>query len=1125
MNGLEDFTFKDEFNSFKVEGSSISLFLVLKYLKSPQKRIAFFAKSNSDVEKIEQSIKSLNTNILTCTFPSFDCSFLSNLSPTIDNKRQRIKTLYNLYQNKEMILISSLESLVEKTISKKSFINSELFLSVNSDINYTKIIEFLKKNNFELVDFVTNAGEYSKRGEIIDIFSPLSNYPVRVFFHFENIEKIKKISINTQETSIEIDKYEICPPSEFIFNDENISHFRKEFRELELINKDDYYQSISEKNIIEGSEQFFPILNKSLSPLTDYIGDFELFFYRDYKINFDKAYKDKLSEYGINKEYFLNESSYLLNLQNLDKSLKKFNLNFVSDFSIYTQNILNFSDQIFLPKKREDILRLINTKGNIVIFCFDSITNEVKFKNFASLAKKPLIKINNLFTDRISFGYIYYFNLKIDQSFKVKYQNIDINFISDKDLFEKVTQKKTQTPTDNSLIIKDFSKLKSGDLVVHINHGVGQYIGLKTTKLNEIEYEFIEILYHSNDKLFIPIQNLELISKYGDSDGKVTLDKLGLSNWQKKKAKIKNKIKDIANDLINVAAKRALDKGEVIDLNSFEYEKFSSQFEFTETSDQIKTINQIREDLYSGQPMDRLVCGDVGFGKTEIAMRASFMCLSAGYQVVMICPKVLLVNQHFKTFSERFNKFNYRISKISRFESNNEKKKIKEELTKGKVNLLISTHAIFANDVTFQKLGLIIIDEEQSFGVEQKEKLKRFKPSCHVLTLTATPIPRTLQSSIFKIKDISLIQTPPVNRLNIKTYLMIEDLLEIKKIISTEINRNGQVFYVAPRISDLDSIKKKILKSVPNINLACIHGKLNSSQIEKIYSEFFNKKIDVLLSTAMIESGLDLSNVNTIIIEKPQLFGLSQLYQLRGRVGRSSIQAYAYLIVKNIQSLSEDAVKKLKIISKIDKLGAGLSIASNDLSIRGAGNIIGSEQSGHIKEVGIELYYKMVQETINELKNISPDSDDWSPNINLGFSINISDNYIKDSNQRLSLYRELSSIKDLDQLENMRISLLDKYGVLSKNLKNLLIVIEIKIMAKELLIKKIDDTNVGFVLEFKSNTNLDISKILEYAMSNPSILELKPKSKLIFRSNCDKIKKVKDLKKFLKFIKTNFYLK
>ena len=914
----------------------------------------------------------MNTNILTCSFPSFDCSFLSNLSPTIENKSQRIKTLYNLSQNKEMILISSLDSLVEKTISKNSFFNSRLVLSINSNINYNNIIDFLKKNNFEHVDFVNNVGEYSKRGEIIDIFSPLHNFPVRIFFNFENIEKIKKISINTQETSIEIDKYEICPPSEFIFSDENITHFRKEFRELNISDKNDYYHSISEKNIIEGSEQFFPILNKSLSSLTDYLEDFELFFYDDYKTNFEKTYDTKLNEFGVNKEYFINNSNYLLNFESFNKSLKNFKLNFISDFNIYSSKIFNFSDQILLPKKKDDLSKLINRKQQVIIFCFDSIINKIKFKNFTSSIGKSLKKINNLFKDKISFEYIYYLNLKIDQSFNIKLQNFDINFISDKDIFEKVTRKKTHNPTDNSLIIRDFSKLKIGDLIVHIDHGIGQYNGLKTRKINEIEYEFIEIIYHSNDKLFIPIQNLELISKYGESDDKVSLDKLGLSNWQKKKAKIKNKIKDIANDLIKVAAKRSLDRGEIIDFNSLEYEKFSSQFEFTETSDQIKTINQISNDLCSGKPMDRLVCGDVGFGKTEIAMRAAFMCLSAGYQVVMICPKVLLVNQHFKTFSNRFKKFNYRISKISRFESNNEKKKIKEDLINGKINLLISTHAIFANDVSFQKLGLIIIDEEQSFGVEQKEKLKKFKPNCHVLTLTATPIPRTLQSSIFKIKDISLIQTPPINRLNIKTYLMIEDLLQIKKIITNETNRNGQVFYVAPRINDLDDIKK-ILNTIPDIKLGCIHGKLNSSQIEKAYSDFFDKKIDILLSTAMIESGLDLSNVNTIIIEKPQLFGLSQLYQLRGRVGRSSVQAFAYLIIKNIRNLSDDAVKKLKIISKIDKLGAGLSIASNDLSIRGAGNIIGSEQSGHIKEVGVELYYKMVQETVNELQNISPE--------------------------------------------------------------------------------------------------------------------------------------------------------
>ena len=1123
MNGLEDFVFKNEFNKYKVENSSLFLFLTLKYFKSKKKKIAIFTKSNSDVEKIEESIKLLNTNVLTSTFPSFDCSFLSNLSPTIDNKSQRIKTLYNLSQKKEMILISSLGSLVEKTISKKTFFNAKLVLQVNSDINYNNIIEFLKKNNFEHVDFVNNAGEYSKRGEIIDVFSPLNNFPVRIFFNFENIEKIKKISIETQETLIEIDKYEICPPSEFIFNDENISHFRKEFRELDIEDKDDYYHSISENNIIEGSEQFFPILNKSYSSLTDYLEDFELFFYDDYKISFKNIYNAKLNEYGINKKYFMNDSSYLLNFENFNKSLENFRLNFISDFNIFSQKIFFFSDQILFPNKKNDLLKLINSKQKIIIFCFDSIINKIKFENFVSSNTKSLKKINNLFKDKIFFENIYYLNLKIDQSFYIKLKDFEIYFISDTDIFEKVIKKRTLISRDNTLIIKDFSKLKIGDLVVHIDHGIGQYNGLKIRQINEINYEFIEIIYHSNDKLFIPIQNLELISKYGDPNDKVSLDKLGLSNWQKKKAKIKNKIKDIANDLIKVAAKRELDKGEVMDFNSLEYEKFSSQFEFTETSDQIKTINQISNDLCSGKPMDRLICGDVGFGKTEIAMRAAFICLSSGYQVAMICPKVLLVNQHFKTFTNRFKKFNYRISKISRFESNNEKKKIKEDLINGKINLLISTHAIFSKDVLFQNLGLIIIDEEQSFGVEQKEKLKKFKPNCHVLTLTATPIPRTLQSSIFKIKDISLIQTPPVNRLNIKTYLMIEDLLQIKRIITNETSRNGQVFYVTPRITDLDDVKKKILKTIPNIKLGYIHGKLNSSQIEKVYSDFFDKKIDVLLSTAMIESGLDLSNVNTIIIEKPQLFGLSQLYQLRGRVGRSSVQAFAYLIIKNIRALSDDAVKKLKIISKIDKLGAGLSIASNDLSIRGAGNIIGSEQSGHIKEVGVELYYKMVQETVNELQNLSPNSDSWSPNINLGFSINISDNYINDTNQRLSLYRELSNINDLEQLENMKISINDKYGVISNNLKNLLQVIEIKIMAKELLIKKIDVTNIGFVLEFKSNADLNVSKILDYAKLNPSKLELKPKSKIIFKTICDKVKKVDELKKFITFMKTNFY--
>ena len=425
--------------------------------------------------------------------------------------------------------------------------------------------------------------------------------------------------------------------------------------------------------------------------------------------------------------------------------------------------------------------------------------------------------------------------------------------------------------------------------------------------------------------------------------------------------------------------------------------------------------------------MDRLICGDVGFGKTEIAMRASFLVLSSGFQVVVICPKVLLVNQHFETFVKRFKGFSYNIEKISRFESYAEKKIIKDKLKLGLIDLIIGTHAILSSDVSFKNLGLIIIDEEQSFGVEQKEKLKKLKPNANILTLSATPIPRTLQTSLLNLRDISLIKTPPVNRLNIKTYLMIGEERLLKKIIENELKREGTNFFVTPRIQDVLELEKRFKKLFKNLNYSVIHSKLNSSTIDKVYNDFFSKKTDLLLSTAMIESGLDISNVNTIIINKPYLFGLSQLYQLRGRVGRSSTQAYAYLLLEKNIPLTDNRMHKLNLISKINKLGAGFSIAANDLDIRGSGNIVGAEQSGHIKEVGIELYYKMLNETISELKNEKKVDSDWSPSINLGFSFNIPDNYIVNLDIRMQIYRRISGIEEIEELREVIKNLEDRF--------------------------------------------------------------------------------------------------
>ena len=607
-----------------------------------------------------------------------------------------------------------------------------------------------------------------------------------------------------------------------------------------------------------------------------------------------------------------------------------------------------------------------------------------------------------------------------------------------------------------------------------------------------------------------------MISRYGFSDKKVQLDKLGLQNWQQKKAFLKNKIKEIAQELINTAAQRKLTNSINLKPNFYEYDQFSSAFEFTETSDQVRAIKQIENDLQSEKPMDRLICGDVGFGKTEIAMRASFLVLSSGFQVVVICPKVLLVNQHFETFVKRFKGFSYNIEKISRFESYAEKKIIKDKLKLGLIDLIIGTHAILSSDVSFKNLGLIIIDEEQSFGVEQKEKLKKLKPNANILTLSATPIPRTLQSSLLNLRDISLIKTPPVNRLNIKTYLMIGEERLLKKIIENELKRKGQIFFVTPRIQDVLELEKRFKKLFKNLNYSVIHSKLNSSTIDKVYNDFFSKKTDLLLSTAMIESGLDISNVNTIIINKPYLFGLSQLYQLRGRVGRSSTQAYAYLLLEKNIPLTDNRMHKLNLISKINKLGAGFSIAANDLDIRGSGNIVGAEQSGHIKEVGIELYYKMLNETISELKNEKKVDSDWSPSINLGFSFNIPDNYIVNLDIRMQIYRRISGIEEIEELREVIKNLEDRFGKFPNLFENLFKIIEIKILCKKLNIKRVDKSKFGYVMELRNDQTIYIDKLINIAKLNSEKIKLLPKSKVMYKSmSIESDKNLNEFKVFL----------
>ena len=1103
--------------------SSTSFFLYA-VRKNKNKNLVYLSDNYKNLVRLKNEIESIDSEVRVAILTEFDCSFFSNLSPTRDTLSKRAEVFYNLTfgKNTQTIFLISLSSIVQKTIPIQEVLKRRLIVS-NKDKNvFDTIINFLKANMYEKVEFVRNKGEYAIRGDILDVFSPNEINPVRISFEFNDIESMYLFDLENQKSIKEIDKYNLFMASEILFNDMTIQNFRQIFRKIKINDKEEYYKSISEHILLPGSEQFYPILFNKFDSIINYFTDSLIFIQSEFFSKYLDEFNKFLYEFDTINNLISKESDFLQTKEELNKILDNKQVFTLYNYSINDSQYFNFSDDKLFSNNKIKNLNSISKiqKKNKIIFCTQSKINKKKISIFLNNKGIKFLEVDNLKIQDIGKNkdIFFIFNLSIQSSFSIKLKNFEIIFLSDIEFFNKVTKKITKKKNDENLI-NEFSQLSLGDLVVHMDHGIGKFNGIRNNDINGFSQDFIELLYHNNDKLLIPIENLELITRYGSDEKNISLDKLGLQNWQNRKAIIKKKIQDIAYELVKTAAKRKLIKGEKIIHNKLEYEKFSSLFEFTETSDQIKAIEQIENDFLSGSPMDRLVCGDVGFGKTEIAMRAAFLAISAGFQVAMICPKVLLVNQHYETFNKRFRNFNYNISKISRLESYENKKRIKENISSGLIDIVIGSHALLSDEIKFKNLGLIIVDEEQSFGVQQKEKLKKIKPNTHILTLSATPIPRTLQSSFLKIRQISLIKTPPINRINVKTFLTIYDDQFLKKIIKNEIDRKGQVYFVTPKISDQNIIKKKILKIFPNLKFAIINGKLNPKDLENIYNDFFNKKIDLLISTAMIESGLDNSNVNTIIIDKPYLFGLAQLYQLRGRVGRSSIQAFAYLMLEKNLKINDERLNRLKIISQISSLGSGFSIATHDLDMRGGGNIIGSEQSGHIREVGIELYYKMLNETINKIKNENIEQDEWSPSIKLGFSFNIPNNYISNIDTRINIYRKISNITENANLLEIVDDLKDRYGKLPESFENLFKIIEIKILSKKNCIKRIDDCHEGYVLEFKENEINYIDKLIELAKLHPKKIKLLPKSKMMYVTIVkNKLEKISELKKFLKLL-------
>ncbi|MBN9290448.1 MAG: transcription-repair coupling factor, partial [Hyphomicrobium denitrificans] len=653
-------------------------------------------------------------------------------------------------------------------------------------------------------------------------------------------------------------------------------------------------------------------------------------------------------------------------------------------------------------------------------------------------------------------------------------------------------------------VLTEATALSVGDLVVHSDHGIGRFAGLQTITALGAPHDCLELHYAGGDKLFLPVENIELLSRYGADEGDAQLDRLGGVGWQSRKAKLKKRLREIANELIKIAALRALREAPALVPPTGAYDEFVARFPYEETEDQATSIESVLADLASGKPMDRLVCGDVGFGKTEVALRAAFVGAMNGLQVAVVVPTTLLARQHFRTFTQRFQGLPVKIAQASRMVGAKGLADVKVGLKSGDIDIVVGTHALLGKTIEFQRLGLLIIDEEQHFGVNHKERLKKMREDVHVLTLSATPIPRTLQLALTGVRELSLITTPPVDRMAVRTFISPFDPVILKEALRRERFRGGQTYYVAPRISDLDDISEFLREAVPDLVFARATGQMSPTELEDVMTAFYEGKYDILLSTAIVESGLDVPNANTLIVHRADMFGLAQLYQLRGRVGRSKTRAYAYITTPPDKKLTEGAEKRLKVLQSLDTLGAGFSLASHDLDIRGAGNLLGEEQSGHIREVGFELYQSMLEEAVAAMKGGEIEADDkWSPEIQLGTSIMIPEAYVTDLQLRLGLYRRLSSLEKRSDIDAFAAELVDRFGSLPDEVTHLLDVMEIKGLCRAAGIAKVDAGPKGGVITLHKGRFANPEGLIAFVQNSRGALKVQPDQRLVYRADWD----------------------
>ena len=1032
------------------------------YLKSIKdnykKNILVVVDSLYEVNKLYNRINELDNNILLFPMDDFLTSEAIAVSPDLMIKR--LETFNSIVENNDnKIIITNLMGYLRFLPKKEDYINSFIELKIGDTIKPNDLVNKLIKIGYKRDTIVNKTGEFGVRGFVVDIFSIDYENPVRIEFFDDEIESIRFFNPDTQKSISNSSSIIIKPFFEFICNSSNID--------------DDHY----------GKQKYLQIY-QNVSNILDYLDDCITVF-KDYN-QLETSFKNILNETMIyrnekDKNFDLN---YMFNLDDIKVLFPMYycsinnlinNKLIRSSFDFNVKTISKFNEK---PELINDFINnSINNKKTIII-C-------VKGYQKRNLLKYLNMKINETSLNNIKLKTVNIIDLIINQGFIYN----DFIFLTASELFNiNNMKKKYKTKYKYSSTISDVNKLNIGDYIVHNTHGIGRYNGIKTLSLNDITKDYLEILYQGTDKIYIPVEKIDLISKYSGREGMAPkINKLGGTDWIKTKNRVKSKINDMADQLIKLYAERESKKGFSFSKDCDMSIDFESAFPYELTKDQANAIKQIKEDMEKNTPMDRLLCGDVGFGKTEVAFVAAFKAVLDSKQVLFLCPTTILSNQHYKNALERFKEFPVNIALLNRFTSTKEVNRIIKGLKDGTIDMIIGTHRLLSDDVVLKDLGLLIIDEEQRFGVAHKEKIKQYKTNVDVLTLTATPIPRTLQMSLVGIRSLSLISTPPVNRYPVQTYVVEDNKQILKDAIYKELSRDGQVFILYNKVQSIDEFAYKIKNLVGDARIAIAHGQMNKNQLEDTIYNFVNGEYDILICTTIIETGIDIPNVNTLIVMDADKFGLSQLYQIRGRVGRSDKFAYAYLMYQPYKILTENAVKRLNVIKEFTELGSGFSIATRDLSIRGAGDILGSEQAGFIDSVGIDLYLKMLNDEINhrnENNHIKDDDSDIETKPLLSVTTHISDNYVSEDDLKIEIHKKINSIDSLNSLNNVKNELEDRFGKISEDIIVYMYEEWFEKLAKKLQINKVRQTknSIELIIEEKTLSRIDVEEIFVEAI-------------------------------------------